>query len=442
MSSWFVWRFSSGQPLLWLLTGLVALPLAVRTSAQDTFRARTDVVAIDVEVLSRQGIPLGGLTPANFEVSFGGQRRRVVSVDYIQHDVARANVARNAPSVSEAPAVPREVPAVRPQVLPGRIFILAVDELTFRPDQALAIANAARGFIAGLQPADQVGVFAYPHGPKTDPTTDHAVAARALTGVTGGRTVQVGSRYFLAPTEVADILSRGTVTHSGDLPPDVLEYVLTDICRDTARPVDCANEVVSDARTLATEYEAQAAVSLNTLRAMLAALGRSPLRKTVILLSAGVPSSEHAGGRPDFGDLPMLVGQDAARANTVVYSLFIDSYLLEDLSPTSRRPIRQGDNRSRESDLLSRSIEQIAGMAGGRMLRLITGGEPAFDQILTETSAHYLIGVEPAPTDRDGKPRLLRVQVRNLRGANVRARNWVVMPANRSPSPGNPPDRR
>jgi len=48
--------------------------------------------------------------------------------------------------------------------------------------------------------------------------------------------------------------------------------------------------------------------------------------------------------------------------------------------------------------------------------------------VLRETSAYYLLGVEPATADRDGRPRELRVKV-HRRGVSVRSRQWVVIPA-------------
>jgi tetratricopeptide (TPR) repeat protein len=56
-------------------------------------------------------------------------------------------------------------------------------------------------------------------------------------------------------------------------------------------------------------------------------------------------------------------------------------------------------------------------------------GEFAFDRILGETSAYYLLGVEPDDSDRDGRPRQLTVRVNaGQRGVSARARSWVMVP--------------
>jgi hypothetical protein len=54
-------------------------------------------------------------------------------------------------------------------------------------------------------------------------------------------------------------------------------------------------------------------------------------------------------------------------------------------------------------------------------------GEYAFDRVLRETSAYYLLGVEPADSDRDGRTHTLKVKV-NLDDATVRNRTVVVIP--------------
>ena len=61
-------------------------------------------------------------------------------------------------------------------------------------------------------------------------------------------------------------------------------------------------------------------------------------------------------------------------------------------------------------------------------MRIAQGsGDFAFDRILKETAAYYLLGVEVDPRDRDGKPRELRVKV-EAKDATVRGRAWVIVP--------------
>ena len=66
--------------------------------------------------------------------------------------------------------------------------------------------------------------------------------------------------------------------------------------------------------------------------------------------------------------------------------------------------------------------------AGGLLIRVGQDSMAGWQQVLRETSAYYLLGVQPEQTDRDGRLHTLRVKV-DRRGATVRSRSWVVVPA-------------
>jgi hypothetical protein len=69
-----------------------------------------------------------------------------------------------------------------------------------------------------------------------------------------------------------------------------------------------------------------------------------------------------------------------------------------------------------------------AGAAGGAVFRVQAGnGDSAFERVLRENSAHYLLSVEVIPADRDGAAHAIRVRV-NKRGTTVRSRATVIVP--------------
>jgi hypothetical protein len=57
--------------------------------------------------------------------------------------------------------------------------------------------------------------------------------------------------------------------------------------------------------------------------------------------------------------------------------------------------------------------------------------ERAFDRVARETSAYYLLGVEPADADRDGKTHAIHVGVKQ-HDATVRSRVTVMIPVARN----------
>jgi hypothetical protein len=182
-----------------------------------------------------------------------------------------------------------------------------------------------------------------------------------------------------------------------------------------------------EARNLAMLEESAIAARLGSLRGMLQALATDPRRKTVLLMSAGIVTTDRPGGRPDIGsDLGTIVGQDAARANATIYTLWDDTARMSTMSAVSQTP----QYGTRDSLLMSAPLDRLTAASGGAMFSVIQGGgEFAFERILKETSAYYLLGVVPDNADRDGRPRTLAVSVDGApKSATVRARAWVVVP--------------
>jgi VWFA-related protein len=178
---------------------------------------------------------------------------------------------------------------------------------------------------------------------------------------------------------------------------------------------------------LATQLERQAEESLTGLEGLLRALEEVPGRKAVVLVSAGLLVSDRPDGRPDVGNIARSMGQTAARANATVYTVHIDT-VTSSLGLASQKATGSSQ-LARDRALYGNWLSDFSESAGGRLIYVPSGSADfAFDRVLRETSAHYLLGVEPAAADRDGQPRQLKVKV-NRRGVSVRSRQWVVIPA-------------
>jgi hypothetical protein len=213
--------------------------------------------------------------------------------------------------------------------------------------------------------------------------------------------------------------------------PGVIEETVQEVqLRECARDPRCPPQIRSEAVSLANFYEAQVTYSLNGLSQLVYSIGSYPGRKTVVLLSAGMATTDRPGGRPDISGLAKIVGEAAAAANTTLYTLHLDRTYMNTFSAEASRIDRL--EITREQAVISRWLDEFSGASGGALMRVLVGdGEQAFDRLLRETSAYYLLAVEPAEADRDGKPRELRVRV-NGRGMTVRSRTLVVIPKRES----------
>ena len=176
-------------------------------------------------------------------------------------------------------------------------------------------------------------------------------------------------------------------------------------------------------------YENEAAQRLYGLGVAVQDLGVLPGRKTLVLLSGGLMSSNRSGGRPSISGFMGRLGEQAARSNVTTYVLHVDDTFLETFSsaigpsanPTDRFRTLMGDEAAFASGL-----ERLAAEASGAFFSIKAGsGDLAFGRILRETMAYYLLGVEPTPEDWDGRKLLVKVKSR-AKGTTVRALKEVI----------------
>ncbi len=391
----------------------------VSISAQTVFRSTVDVIAVDVQVVDSGGNPIGRIGPESFQVSINGQRRKVVSAQFLAQQ-----------PTSEDPAEPR------PPEGRGRTFVLAIDAGSFEVGAERAPIEGAQNFVQ-LDPSDRVGLFVYPTGAQILPTTQRVPLTISLGRVTGQKD-PIRTHYNLRPWEIVDITAQMSNPNSfltaarNTQNPAVaggtaveLDPVLKIQVRECPEDPDCPAKIYAEGIQLATQLERQVMTSLSGLEALLRALEKIPGRKAVVFISAGLLVSDQPSGRPDVGDVARVMGQTAARSNATVYTVHIDT--TQGVGPASQKAPGSSE-LARDRALYGNWLSDFSESAGGRLIYVPAGSTNfAFDRILRETSAYYLLGVEPAPNDRDGRPRKLDVKVKR-RGVSVRSRQWVVIP--------------
>ncbi len=81
----------------------------------------------------------------------------------------------------------------------------------------------------------------------------------------------------------------------------------------------------------------------------------------------------------------------------------------------------RGEDRQRRTT----GVMALAAASRGAVFNVTGTGQQLFDKIGSEISGYYLLGVESAPSDRDGKPHPIRVRVSRA-GATVRARRSLL----------------
>jgi VWFA-related protein len=402
------------------------------THQERTFRASIDLVGVDVQVIDARGEPINALSRDMFEVVIDGRRRPVVSADFVQVSQSPAPDLRKVPSDSvgfnEAAA----------SGTPSRTFILIIDVGSFIGGEASPVIDAARAFVNSLPPADRIGIITLPTlTAPVDPTTDRAAVRRALAG-TAGVGQQLGGEFHLSESEIVDITAEAlSILASGNrfgtargasspFGSDALQRVQARECRGPA-DARCLEAIVGEATALFQYFEQRATATIGGIRQTLARLSTQAGRKTVIVLSAGLAVSDRSGGRVDVAEEARNIATDAARADATIYAMQFDLSAVRSYSTASRR-IRDASSVSRDQRIAARLLDQIAESAGGTHLSAQNdSGRAALGRVLRETTAYYVLGVEPQELARDDRSHRLSVKV-NVRGATVRSRQWLVLP--------------
>lgn len=390
-------------PFLLLL--FAACALAAQDQQPPTIKSGVEVLAVDVQVVDKQGYAFPRLGPDDFEVTIDGHRRRVLSVDLVKHV---------GPQSTRTPSTGGEPPPDASQVVPtGRLFVVAVDEHSFGPASAKAAMEAVRKFVENLRPDDLVGLYAYPTGAvHVDLTTNHAAVLGRLDRIMGLYDPPRGE-FHLSLSEISDITAGDSMA---------LARVAARECRGADS--SCPKRVALEAASLGTFYEMQVAQSLGGLHGLFRALAPIAQRKTVVLVSGGLVANDRPGGRPNLTGETTAVGREAAAANINLFVLHMDTSFLDAFSTGSAVP----NSLMADSAMSARGLEMIAGAAGGTVVRIEAGtADAALERLLRETSVYYLLGVEVTDAERDGKIHGIRVRVKQ-RGAVVRSRASVIIP--------------
>jgi hypothetical protein len=149
-----------------------------------------------------------------------------------------------------------------------------------------------------------------------------------------------------------------------------------------------------------------------------------PGRKTLMLVSAGLPMSRRPGSTTSLDAETERIARRAAAANVNLYVLYLNIHFLEAFSAA-----RGKQNHSIFGDIgmFANGLERFADSGGGTFFQIEVDSDPFVDRALRETSASYLLAVRAEPSERDGKEHYIRVAVKQ-RGASLRYRRVVAIP--------------
>lgn len=407
-----------GRPLALGLT-VGALPLAAWTlqgQEPGSFRSGVDLLTAEVRVLDRQGRPVQGLRPDDFQVELDGRRVPVQAMEYMAFGFARTSTAAVEPPRFQAP----------PSEPEGRSVLIAFDDLSFRTDQAASILAEVGNWLSKLDPRDRVAVRTTSGtGTALEWSSHRATTVTALQGLIGrrDRTGPV-SVWAVVSIEEARASTGCTIHFEGEEARlDNCNDVATDVymreCDEADDPRGCVTALTLETRRVRDEADREVALQTGGLADIVKELARAPAPRVLVLVSRGLPL-EHTT------DLAII----AREATSAGISLFVltpaNSSAAADLPhKLSAVGLMPDEARRRDDAFGLAGIETVAGVTNGRSHVVVSSAAVFLEQILTETSGYYLLGVEAPPGGRDSMS--LKVTTRRGR-TSVHAASRIARP--------------
>jgi VWFA-related protein len=387
-----------------LAAGLTAAPGFGQDPPQQrpTFRAATDVVLIDAHVVARDGTPVQGLAPDQFEVFIDGRRRPVLSAEFVRAGDVPASAAGQ-------PAPPGSLPT------DGRVIVLGIDQASFPASAQASAREAATRVLDRVAAEDYLGMIAFPGPVAIAPTRYRGPIREGIARIAGIRVDPPRSRFNISAFEAAQLRSRETVATK--------EIVDRECQREFMNPT-CRQEVIQDGSTIAQVLEQQAVQSITGIHGVLDAIAW-PGRKTLMLVSAGLPMSRRPGSTSSLDAETERIARRAAAANVNLYVLYMNVHFMQYFSAAYGK---RNYSIFNDIGMFATGLERFADSGGGTFFQIEVDSDPFVDRALRETSASYLVAVRAEPAERDGREHFIRVAVK-ARGATVRYRRVVVIPS-------------
>ena len=363
-----------------------------------TFRTGVEVIAVDVAVNDGKGEPVTDLLPPDFEVKIDGQVRRVVSSEHVRIDLDAAR--REAADPFETLYTTNLKP------LNGRMFVIAVDQLSIRFGGARGLLDTAAKFIDKLSPADRTAFVAYPDPGIQVAFTDDALRLKQAMSRVVGRQQSFQGRFTIGLYEAIAIAEKG----DGRIFAQVIQ-------RECPRMIgvaleQCERDVLSEANSLVRQVRQDTVESLRGLYNLLMGLSVIEGQKTLILLSEGMVLESPS----DLDDV--VKAASFARVSIQVLLLDVPRH---DITVTRLQPTPTEDR-----DMQVQGLGDLAASTRGSLYYVAGTGESIFERIGSDTLAYYMLGVEQAPSDRDGKQHRIDVEVRR-RNVTVKSRRAFVL---------------
>ena len=160
---------------------MLAATLLQAQPPSPTFKARADLVQVDVVVVDRDGAPVRGLKATDFALRDRGRPQAIASIDEVSHERPPAASPMAGPATVR---VTRDV-SNNQSAQSGRLIVMVIDDLHIYRERTDRAREIARKVLANLAPQSSMAVLFTSGEKSTLVTQDPAVLGAAVDTLKG-----------------------------------------------------------------------------------------------------------------------------------------------------------------------------------------------------------------------------------------------------------------
>lgn len=388
---------------------------------EQPIRISTELVQVDAVVTDKMGKVVKGLTKDDFELFEKGKKQQISFFEFVE-----AGKSRRPGDIAKQPDV-----EVSPQGLSGaqvkRIFSFIVDDLTIPFQDLVYVRQMLTNFVDNqMQPTDLVSIVRTVGGKGLlqQLTSDKDLLRRAIAALT------VTTHPFNAFNNPAVPRMASNPQPAGDVAAPAFGPSPGLAGADVSGESPDINSALDDTNKILRSY-----MSLGTASFVVDSLRQLPGRKSLILISGGLPilGPQQASSAGNVSYYLNLLTDKATRAGVAIHTMDIRGLqahsAVASFSDTPGRSamgegsIQGAFGRTPDEALFgSRNpFDQMEAHQGLRALSYATGGIPVLNKndfndglnkILDASEAYYLLAYTPTDGKFDGDFRKLEIKVK------------------------------
>jgi VWFA-related protein len=411
------------------------------TTPTFTVRAQRNEVQVRVVVRDAKGNAVGGLTKEDFRLSDNGKPQNV-TVFTVESN--KATPTGELPAAAAATAKLVQPSGAEPALeLPQRYVAFYFDDLVVAFEDMVRTREAAGRFIeSSMQPADRAGVFTSSGLGGLDFTNDRAKLRQALANL------QPHPRTTPAENDCPPLTPYEAYLVDEQHDPIMLNIATWEVVAcacggDAAHCPDPTSQAQQAARIAWQANQDQSRQSLHVLQNLVRRLGALPGQRSILWLSQGFLTFDL---RPDLGELTDralrehvvisaldarglwvdIMGGDASQSNVLPFHASGGTSGLGGTDPSMLAQLAAYRRTGKEinDDVMA----EVAHDTGGVFVHNTNDYDGGFRKAGALPEFSYLLAFSPQNLKYDGKFHKLKVELVNVRGLSVQARNGYFAP--------------